>query len=67
MATEKTKPLSLIDANARALSLFYHRSEAAFMRMQNDMEWGKLTVEINFEEGRAVNKIDTTTIQRDRL
>lgn len=65
--TPPAAPITLRDVNARALRLFYNRLESSFSHMENATEWGKVTLEAVFEEGRAVNKIDVTLSIRDKL
>lgn len=58
---------SLSQTNARALGLLKNRLDAAFSHMEHSAEWGKLSFELSFEEGRAVNKVEVQVITRDKL
>jgi hypothetical protein len=58
---------SLTAFNARALRLFYNRLTELFSRMEHQVEFGKVTLEQSFEEGRAVGLARTYVEYRDKL
>lgn len=70
---DSTRPVQASDhqpttaVNARALRLFCNRLAELFSRMECNIEFGRITIEQGFEEGRAVGLARTTVEYRDKL
>ena len=54
-------------ANTRAMNLLSMRIAQAIQHFEKAEDFGKLTIELNFESGRAMNNVIVTTTLRDRL